>query len=251
MFDKNGSFPFYNGKPYKLSLGQWIFWLVATIGGFFVFTGIGFPESFNKFVETLSKLEKNMVGIAIMVSVFVLVFGSYYIISKKNLGLLFPPITKKQLGSSMVIGWAGLIVIGLFTNFVVEDVFHVITHKDSAFTTIGLGTFIETTIQLFLEEMWAIVPFLAILAIGTKFKVDRKISIILAWVLSSIIFALYHIESYDGDIVQVLLVITPARLILTYSYLRYKSIWASYTTHLTYDLTILGISVLGKFLSSL
>lgn len=138
-----------------------------------------------------------------------------------------------------------------YSEFILVQLFHYTLNNDNAFNQDGKGGMsilqaIITLIQLIAEEFWSIVPFLFILTICYKaINLSRKTSIIIAWIASSIIFGAYHIPSYDGDLVQAFMVIGVDRILLTFVYLRYKSIWASYLTHVAWNIIPITLAVVN------
>lgn len=247
MFNKNGDFPFYNNKPFKLSLGKWIIWVVATIGAYFIFSGVGLKFFYKDLVIHKTPTELSLLLLGVMVVTFVLIFGSFWFVSKGHLNTLFKKVNKSMVLHSILVGIIGLVVVGVYNYFLIEQTLHIKTYSDIAVQDINVFHFFQIVVQLIAEEMWTIVPFLFVLFVMNKIsKENRKLSIIVAWIVSSIIFALYHITSYNNDVLQVLLLIMPSRLILTYSYLKYKNVWASYITHLSYDMPILLIALITQ-----
>lgn len=263
-FEKNNGedFPFYAGQPIAMSWGKWLAWVIITIGSFFVFSGM-----ILKPIIDLLHLKENpnvaaehpfrvmLITFGILAIVFLIIFLTYWIISGHRWNALFKKMTFKEFGFSALLGIIGMIIVVLYTRFILNDIFHIKTVADSAVQTnhagavgIHLSNFIEIIIQLIAEEMWAIVPFLFVLMVCYKsFSMSRKSSIVIAWLISSLIFGLYHIPSYDGNIAQAILVIGVSRLFLTFTYLRYKNIWASYTTHVFWDLIPILVALIQGF----
>lgn len=260
-FEKGNSidFPFYNDKPIQLSWTKWILWVGLTFLSYFVFSGFIFSPIINNSSWLKQLLTSNnqtiytfIITCFLLVITFFIVFFTYKIISGSRWNALFRKLEKKEIIYSILLGIIGMVMTVLYTKFILNDIFHVKTVADlatqresSTNTIIDISTFITTFIQLILEEMWVVVPFLFVLMIcHKKLKINRKISILLAWTISSIIFGLYHIPSYSGNVVQSLLVIGVSRLFLTFPYLRYKNIWASYIAHCSWDFSPLLITLL-------
>ena len=264
-FEKGNSidFPFYNDAPIKLSWTKWILWVGLTFLSYFVFSGFVFSPIIANNLWLKQLLSSNnqtvytfIITCFLLVITFFIVFFTYKTISGSRWNALFKKLEKKEIVYSVSVGIVGMIMTVLYTKFILNDIFHVKTVADLATqressTNIGIdiSTFITTFIQLILEEMWVIVPFLFVLVICHKtLKITRKTSILLAWTISSIIFGLYHIPSYDGNVAQSLLVIGVSRLFLTFPYLRYKNIWASYIAHCAWDFSPLVITLLIELL---
>lgn len=261
-FEKNEQdFPFYNDQPIALSYRKWLIWVVITIGTFFFFSGL-LLEPITKIVHLKEKLKivtdnpLNAVGITygFLVVTLLVVFVTYRMIAGQHWDALFKRMRLKEFGLSALLGIVGMFISAIYTKVVLTDLFHIKTVADvttkvnhAASTGVLILNASETIIQLIVEEMWAIVPFLFVLMLCHKsFSMNRKTSILIAWIISSIVFGLYHIPSYDGNVAQAILGIGLSRLILTFSYVRYKNIWASYTTHLFWDMIpILSVLVQG------
>lgn len=103
-------------------------------------------------------------------------------------------------------------------------------------TSGAIGFLLGSIFQLMGEELFAIIPFLAILWFLFRVcKWDRRWSVVVALLVSSLIFAIAHLSAYDGHLAQILLTILPARIILTLAYIRTKNIWVSFAVHLIWD----------------
>lgn len=240
--DNGRDFPLYNDQPFRLSWAKWIWWVAITIGSFFVFSGLLFEWLAQIFDQP--GLLRDIVTIPgidtiIMIITFILIFGIYTIVTKNHWSILFHIIRAKTWIFILILAAVGALSMAIIDTFILGDLFHIKTVSDAALDgSKGLSLYagIRTFIQLIAEEFWTIVPFLFILTICTKgFSFSRKTSLIIAWILSSIIFGLYHLQSYDGNIIQAIILIGGARVFLTFAYIRYKTIWASYMTHVFWD----------------
>ncbi|MBC6971843.1 CPBP family intramembrane metalloprotease [Bacillus sp. Xin] len=105
--------------------------------------------------------------------------------------------------------------------------------------------FLKTIPMLFGEGLLTILPFLIILKLSVQyFKVSRKTGIVIAWLITSIIFGAIHLPTYNWNFTQAILGIGLARFILTYPYIKTKNIWVSFIIHVVNDWTIFGIAFL-------
>ena len=115
-----------------------------------------------------------------------------------------------------------------------------------------IAFFTKTIPQLLGEEVVTILPFLALLQLFSNgFGVGRKRAIIGAWLITSILFGLIHLPTYDWNWIQCVVVIGSARMMLTLPWILTKNIWVSTGAHITNDwllfLTgILGAGLVGK-----
>lgn len=147
-------FPFYNDKPYKLSIIKRVIWFGITIGTFFIFSGVGLTSIYTRLIGHVSKKELE----------FIQCIG---------------------------IGVGGFVILGTFNYFVVEKLLGLKEYNDIAMQTVNFASFFEIVIQLMAEELRAIIPFLATLTLMNKLTKGKvKVSVIVAWTVSSVIFAL-------------------------------------------------------------
>lgn len=90
--------------------------------------------------------------------------------------------------------------------------------------------------QLLGEELFALLPFLAVLWLGVaKFGWSRKTSIIVALIVSSLLFGAAHLPTYHWNWPQALVGIGLVRVGLTLAYIRTKNLWVSFGAHLLTD----------------
>jgi membrane protease YdiL (CAAX protease family) len=112
-----------------------------------------------------------------------------------------------------------------------------------------IAFFSKTIPQLFGEEVVTLLPFLAVLqGLSHRFGVERKGAIIGAWVISSVLFGLIHLPTYDWNLVQCIVVIGSARMVLTLPWILTKNIWVSTGAHIINDWLLFGITLLGASL---
>ena len=106
--------------------------------------------------------------------------------------------------------------------------------------------FLSTIPQLLGEELLTILPFLAILQFAyARMGLSRRKAVVVAWLLSSLLFGLVHLPTYNWNWVQCIVVIGSARLVLTLAYLKTKNIWVSTGAHIINDWSIFMLVILG------
>jgi uncharacterized protein len=107
----------------------------------------------------------------------------------------------------------------------------------SAMTPLEVAAFLASTLpQLFGEELVTIIPFLAILSICHAWLgMSRRSALLIAWVVSAVIFGALHLPTYDWHVIQAVGIIGVARLALTLAYTISKNIWVSTITHVVND----------------
>jgi len=91
-----------------------------------------------------------------------------------------------------------------------------------------------------------LLPFLALLQVFAKgFGVGRMGAIIGAWLISSLIFGLIHLPTYDWNLIQCIVVIGSARMVLTLPRILTKNIRVSTGAHIVNDWLLFSLSLLG------
>ena len=113
----------------------------------------------------------------------------------------------------------------------------------AAMSTGELAGFLASTLpQLFGEELVTIIPFLAILSILHVHRgMSRRASLIIALIVSALIFGAIHLPTYDWHVIQALVIIGVARIALTLAYLVTKNVWSSTVTHVANDWSLFAI----------
>jgi membrane protease YdiL (CAAX protease family) len=81
---------------------------------------------------------------------------------------------------------------------------------------------------------------------GARMNDSRKTAILVAWLLSALLFALGHLPAYNWNLMQCLLAIGTARLILTLAYIKTKNVWVSTGSHIINDRAIFAVVLLAR-----
>lgn len=104
--------------------------------------------------------------------------------------------------------------------------------------------FAKTGVQLLGEELITILPFLAILTFcHGRAGLGRNVSVLVAWLVSAIVFGLLHLPTYNWNVVQCLIIIGSARLVLSWAYIWTKNIWVSTGAHILNDWAIISATI--------
>ena len=236
--DPVGDFPFYNGVPVPLSAGQWLFVMAAVAAGFLVLVlPIPWPGGpVGAFIP------------AVLFPVIPLVALAH--VAPRHWKVIFGKVGGREL--RLMLGFALLnIVVSMSVGAIVRVLADVTpnaaTELLSGVDTAGRITFFAKTIpQLFGEEVITLLPFLALLQLFSR-SVDlgRKGAIVGAWVVSSVIFGLVHLPTYDWNLVQCVVVIGSARMVLTLAWIMTKNIWVSTGAHILNDWLLFAVGLLG------
>lgn len=96
-------------------------------------------------------------------------------------------------------------------------------------------TFLKTGFMLAGEEILTMIPFLLLVRLGIKLKWSKKFVLVSATVLTCIFFGSLHLETYQWNIYQAVVLIGCTRIPFTIASLKLNSIWAGTVTHIAYD----------------
>lgn len=225
----DADFPFYNDVPAALSVKQWIILWASVIVGFAALVLIPQPNNFVGLIPRILFVTIPLVVLAM--------------VTKDHWRALFRKVSGHDV--LVMIGFAVLNLIltvllalivksvfGVSANDVIEDV-----GEAGALDTVAF--YVGTLFQLVGEEVFTIIPFLALMYfLFAKAKLSRKNAILLAWLISSLWFAAAHLPTYDWNFAQAFIVIGGARLVLTLAYIRTKNLWVSSGAHIINDWTL-------------
>lgn len=214
---------------------NWIFSLVISIGGFFYI-------SFGAY--TIPKFLINEYTISFLFLFFC--FMSLYILDHKFFSKLFKKVKLKDLGIialTIILSYALAIISSIGKVGLVENPITEIINKDNI-----VKIFVITAIQLIGEEVLFVIPFLFVYNI-LKNKTNKKLAILLAWIISSLIFGMLHLPTYSFNLYQAFIVIGAVRMGMSLSYLWTKNLTVSYIAHVLYDFIILfGVYAASQYL---
>jgi hypothetical protein len=66
-----------------------------------------------------------------------------------------------------------------------------------------------------------------------------------AWLISSLLFGLIHLPTYDWNWVQCIVIIGTARMVLSLAWILTKNIWVSTGAHILNDWLLFTATMLG------
>jgi membrane protease YdiL (CAAX protease family) len=221
-------FPFYNGVPITIGAWQWVAVWAACLVGLLALMLIPLPGN-------LLGLIPRFLFLAIPVAVLILVAGRHW-------KAIFRKVTGWDV-LDMFVFWGLNFVVTFLAGLLVKAFFPF--SANSAANTLGkeglpdtIAFYLGTGIQLVGEEVFTILPFLALMYfLFAKAKLSRKTAIILAWLISAIWFGAAHLPTYDWNVAQSFIIIGAARLVLTLAFIRTKNLWVSSGAHILNDWT--------------
>jgi membrane protease YdiL (CAAX protease family) len=231
-------FPFYNGAPISLSAGQWLLVLLAVVAGFLVLVlPVPWPGA------ALGSLMPALLFPAIALAALVALAPGHWM-------ALFGRVGWREC--RLMFGFALLNIVVSFSVGAIVRAFADVTPNAAtaqlaaADTTRQVLFFVKTIPQLFGEEVVTILPFLAVLSLlYNALGWQRRVAVVGAWLVSSLLFGLIHLPTYDWNLIQCVLIIGSARMVLSLAYILTKNIWVSTGAHVINDWLLFGMTLLG------
>ncbi|QYM75344.1 CPBP family intramembrane glutamic endopeptidase [Leucobacter luti] len=219
-------FPYYNDSPVQVAAWKWGLIVLACAAGFFT---LMFYPATNDFESLVPRI----LFPAIPLALFILFTGEYWkSLFHKLSGMDYVDMVLFWLLNLVVSLGIGTIVAataGATPNAVADGVLDGGPAQVVAF-------YVGTGVQLFGEEIFTILPFLAVMYLcHTKLGMSRNAAVIAAWLITAVWFGAAHLPTYDWNVLQAILVIGAARLVLTLAYIRTKNILVSTGAHILND----------------
>ena len=225
-FEREGlDFPFYNNNPH-LSNEKWIIltigFLITLLFGLIPKTGI--PQYIAEFIY------------------FLIPFATFLYVANGKLGLICKKFQKSDIW--LILGTIILYFVYSLVMGVLLKSLGIVAHTNPAISHLDSILFwIAFPFQIFGEELIKVIPFIIVLFLIYKFTGRRKLGIIMATLVSVIIFGILHYNAY-GSIITVILIQGIGSIIMLFAYLKSKNILTSYIVHLATD-TILFLGALS------
>jgi uncharacterized protein len=240
--EPEGDFPFYDGVPAALSAWHWMVLMAAVAAGFAALIApVPWPGGL------LAPLIPAVLFVAIPLVALAFVAPGHW-------QVLFGKVGWREI--RLMVGFA---LLNLIVSMIVGALVRALTEvtPNAAATALGgMGTaesvvfFAKTLPQLLGEEVVTILPFLAVLALLTnRFGIGRRAAVVGAWLLSSLIFGLIHLPTYDWNLVQCIVIIGTARMVLTLAWILTKNLWVSAGAHVINDWLLLSMVLIGAGLA--
>jgi membrane protease YdiL (CAAX protease family) len=241
--DPVGDFPFYNRVPVVLSMWDWLFVLAGVGAGFAALVWpIPWPGG------PLAPMIPAVLFVAIPLAVLARVAPGHW-------RVIFGRVSWREL--RLMVGFALLnvvvsMVVGALVQAFAEVTPNAATGQLAAMGSVErLAFFAKTLPQLLGEEVVTVLPFLVVLTLLTQhFGVGRKGAVVGAWLVSSLLFGLIHLPTYNWNWVQCIVVIGTARIVLTMAWLRTKNIWVSTGAHIINDWLLFTLALVGAGLAA-
>jgi len=218
--------PYYNGGPTEIATWKWLLIVLSCAVSFTALSVI--PAS-----SDIESLFPRTLFPVIMLVVFISFTGRFWTsIFKKPTGRDWLAMLGYGILTLAVSSIVGAVIAGFFGSNSNAATGELATEGPAELAAFFLGT----GIQIFGEELFSILPFLALVYfLYTRVGLSRKSSIIIAWLLVAVWFGAAHLPTYGWNILQALVGIGVARLVLTLAFIRTKNIFVSTGAHIFND----------------
>ena len=226
-------FPYYDGRPAAISGAEWGLVMLGVAAGYFALILLPFPSGL------LSLVPAVLFCLLPLAALRMVAGGGWTAIFRPLRGVDF-----LWMLAFFALNWVVTIILGLVTLSLFDAQAN--PAGDMVAATSGFETvlfFVRTGIQLFGEEVFTILPFLALLwLMSARFGLSRRAAVMLAALGTSVIFALVHLPTYQWNVAQALVGLVPIRIVLLLPYIMTKNIWVSTGVHILNDWTIFGLA---------
>lgn len=221
-------YPYYAGEPTLLDARQWLILMAALALGFAALVLIPLGTFPLDLIPALLFL-----GIPLLALRWVA--GPHW-------AALFRPVGFRQVGQMVlfaVLTLVGSMAVALILKQFVSFSDNPVSLQVGEMTALELaGRLIPTIPQLIGEELFGILPFLAVLWLCiTRLGMSRRTGIAIALVISALIFGAAHLPTYDWNFGQALIGIGSARIFLTLAFIASRNLWVSSGAHILNDWT--------------
>lgn len=230
-------FPFHDSSPVAISAQRWVLVVLSCAIGFAVLSTIAFDDE-------RADLVPRILFFAIPAAVFVWA-------SQGRWRALFKPVKASDVGAMVIFWLLNMAVSALAAALVSGGDFNHLSANTATgdLSEAGAGQiaafYVGTGVQLMGEEIFTILPFLAVLWFLSSRGMSRKTSILIAWIATAVWFGAAHLPTYDWNVLQAILVIGSARLVLTLAYIRTKNLWVSIGAHVLNDWAIFTLALVA------
>lgn len=228
MVSSDRDLPFYNGKPVEIDGTGWLVLMASVAIAFLALT-----------LVPLRAFPYNIVPVLVFAGIPILALQR---VAGGQWKCLFRPVSFRSsvvmllfgaatLVGSMAMGWILQRFFELRSNPVADEI--------AAMSAPEIATtLLVTGIQLIGEELFGILPFLAVLWLcAHHLRLSRRLGILIALVISGLLFGAAHLPTYDWHWAQSLVGIGFARVILTLAYIVTRNLWVSAGAHIINDWT--------------
>ena len=221
-------FPFYDDD----SVPAWHGWLLLGVS---LFVAVALN------VSVFLPVDRSVFKIIV---VFLIPLVTLLFVARGNIGTI---IKKPRLGDILlilivtVLSMVYSLAAGALSGFIVGAP----THGNPLMgETIDAGRIALVFVQLFGEELFKTNMMLGILLLLFRRSGNRKSAIVIATLVTALVFGLAHYAAY-GSLLQILLIPGLGSIICLFAYLKTKNMLVTYVAHLIIDFIPFGLATLG------
>ena len=216
MKENNLDFPFYNDNPKITTKDIIILLSMPILFTIYTFVPFGIPFGLGLYVFFIAQLI------------------AFLYVARGNISLLIKKPSFKDF--LRVIGTLILqFIVAVSLAMILKFGFNIATNGNEVLNmNMDIVFWLKIIFQLFGEELYKILIFLAVLTIMYKKTKKRRLSIAIALTISLLCFAFIHMTTYN-NIIQILLLQGLASVCCFYNYLKTKNILTSYLQHFLFD----------------
>lgn len=221
-------FPFYDGQPVRLGGSDRLMLMASLVLALALLTLIplrDFPQN----------LIPALLFLAIPLLALRHVAGPHWTALFRSVGLW----QCCQMVLFAVLTFGGSIAVGLILSQFLTFNDNPVSDSFGGMTTAALvARLIPTIPQLIGEELFGILPFLAVLWLCvTRLGLSRRLGIVAGLIVSALVFGAAHLPTYDWNWGQALIGIGSARVLLTLAFIATRNLWVSAGAHILNDWT--------------
>jgi len=223
-------FPFYQGRPARVSAGGWLLVLAGCAAGFLALSFLPhlIPGLLGRWLSILLFLGLPLCALATAAD------GQW--------AAIFHRPTRKDLLIGLAVAPLTLLTSAFLGMHVYNSAALPAVALLRGLNCLDVAVFLAGTApQLLGEEIITLLPFLALLAVLARLGSARVLAVAAAGVATALLFGALHLPTYGWHVAQALLIIGAARLVLTGAYILTKNVWASFIAHLIHDWTLFAI----------
>ncbi|WP_436644357.1 CPBP family glutamic-type intramembrane protease [Microbaculum sp. FT89] len=234
---RDDDFPYYRGKPVEITGPQWWFVMLGVAAGYLVL------------IFTLAVFSTGLLQFLPAILFFAIPLVALGMVAGRGWSAIFRPLRGIDFVWMVVffiLNWVVVLAVGLLMINLLETSPNPATQVvATASTSDRIYFFVKTGLQLFGEEVFSILPFLALLYwLVARRGMSRNTGVLLACLGTALIFALAHLNTYNWNFAQALLGVGVARLVLLVPYIMTKNVLVSTGAHVLNDWAIFSLPLL-------
>ncbi len=147
--------------------------------------------------------------------------------------------------STFFLGLIAAQLVASISGIVVKFLLNVQVQPDEAVKHIDVLFLFKAIPMIFGEELLTFVILFIVTGLLAQ-SYSYKKALTIGVIVSTLVFSLLHLPSYDWNLIQVLLIIGAIRIPFTLASLRSNSLWEGFAVHYVYDTLIFVVILLFR-----